>query len=42
MCMIALLCGSVTRVHMVFPNEELMKRDQADFENLFLFVTEGE
>jgi hypothetical protein len=27
---------------MVFPNEELKERDKADFENLFLFVTEGD
>jgi ABC-type uncharacterized transport system involved in gliding motility auxiliary subunit len=40
--MIALLCGSVAKIHMVFPNEELKERDWADFENLFLFVTEGE
>ncbi|CDW79640.1 UNKNOWN [Stylonychia lemnae] len=40
--MITLLCGSVTRIHMVFPNEELKERDRADFQNLFLFQTEGE
>jgi hypothetical protein len=39
--MIALLCGAVNKVPMVFPNEELKERDRADFENMFLFVTEG-
>jgi hypothetical protein len=27
---------------MVVPNEELKERDRKDFENLFLFVTDGE
>jgi hypothetical protein len=27
---------------MVFPNNELMKRDKADFEDLFMFATGGE
>jgi len=40
--MIVLLCGSHKKIHMVFPNEKLMKRDKADFENLLVLVTESE
>jgi len=40
--MIALLFASHKKIHMVSPNEELVKRDKVDFKNLFLFLTEDE
>jgi superfamily II DNA or RNA helicase len=40
--MISLLSGQSEKIYMVFPNEHLMKRDQAEFEPLITVSSMGE
>jgi hypothetical protein len=40
--MISLLSGQSEMIHMVFPNEHLMKRDKAEFELLLTLSSMGE
>lgn len=39
---IALMCEMFTKVHMVFENEHLLKRDQAEFEYYWMLLSFGD